>query len=102
MPISKKNRIQYKYIIYGFLAISLLTASLFLLAGRITYWQAWLFGLINITTEGTITEINIGSIETITTDSFIFGLGNVNVTIQSDYVKKWKDTAFALGPFVII
>ena len=37
-----------KYMLIGILAISVLVLVLLILAGRFDYWQAWLFGSINI------------------------------------------------------
>jgi len=62
-----------------------------------------ILGFINVETTGNITLIPaslIGS-ETVQTDKIIFGLGKVDITINTTYAHAWVGTAFVLGPFVL-
>lgn len=61
-----------------------------------------ILGLINVTTEDSIPTLDIGEIEPINTDKFIFGLGRVDIVIEATYAHKWIGTGFIFGPFLFL
>jgi protein-S-isoprenylcysteine O-methyltransferase Ste14 len=47
-PPAHKNRRPLRTIVGGILSFILIVALIFVIAGRITYWQAWVYGALNL------------------------------------------------------
>jgi hypothetical protein len=60
-----------------------------------------LLNLIDVETQED-TPLAVGESVSVDTDSFIFGLGSVNITIRATYATTWEGNAFVFGPLLFI
>lgn len=59
-----------------------------------------LLNFINVQTDGN-EPLAMGEKTTVKTDKFIFGLGNVEITVGATYANTWTGNGFVFGPFVL-